>query len=75
MAPAAISIKSWIFDRFGEGLGRLWGGFWEVFGRGLEGSGGFGMVWGGSGDVLGAFWEVLEGIGAQIISWVSPGGF
>ncbi len=34
-----------ISDRFGEGLGRIWGGFWE----GLE------EVLGGSGSILGAF--------------------
>ena len=50
--------------RFGEGIGKFLGGSGECLGKAL----------GGSGDVLGAFGEALEGIDAQIISCMSPGG-
>ena len=39
-----------ISDRFGEGLGRVLGGFWKVLEEVLEGSG---AIWGGSWKVWG----------------------
>ena len=48
-----------ISDRFGEGLGRVLGGFWEGLEEVLGGSGSilgaFGCFWGALGRLLGPF--------------------
>ena len=52
--------QNWMFDGFGEGLGRLWDGFWEGFGRVL------GRVWvdlGGFQQLMGRFWSCLTRFG------------
>ena len=53
-----------IFDRFGQGLGRFWGGF----GEGLE------EVLGGSGSILGAFGCFWGALGRLLGPFAAQGG-
>ena len=74
-----------IFDRFGQCLGRFWGGFGEGLEEVLGGSGSilgaFGCFWGALGRLLGPFCWVLLGsggfccvlVGSAVFWWVLLG--